>query len=65
MRWWIPLSPIIERLGDRNVSIFVWEDFNDPWVEAFDIVDGNLSNHVVREGEIFVDKPICMNSLIM
>ena len=50
-------APIIERLGDRNVSIFVWEDFNDPWVEAFDIVDGNLSNHVVREGEIFVDKP--------
>ena len=49
--------PVIERLGEENMSIFVWEEYIEPWVEAFDIVDGNLSSEVIRSGEVDAAQP--------
>jgi hypothetical protein len=49
--------PIIELLGEENMSIYVWTDFIDPWVEAYDAVDGNLSAQVEVIDEIINDLP--------
>ena len=49
--------PVIERLGEENMSIFVWEEYIEPWVKAFDIVDGNLSSEVIRSGEVDAAQP--------
>ena len=50
-------APVIDLLGEEKINIFVWEEFIDPWVEAYDILDGNLTSQVIREGEVLVGHP--------
>ncbi len=49
--------PVIERLGEENMSSLVWDEWIDPWVEASDIVDGNLTKQVIRDGEVDIESP--------
>ena len=49
--------PVIERLGEENMSSLVWNEWIDPWVDASDIVDGNLTQQVTREGEVDTESP--------
>ena len=39
------------------MSIFVWSEFTDPGVDAYDIVDGNITGLVERVGELNPNKP--------
>ena len=50
-------APVIELLGEENMSIYVWTDFIDPWVEAYDAVDGNLTAQVEKIGRVLNDFP--------
>ncbi len=50
-------SPEASLLGDSNLTHGVWKEFVDPWVDASDSVDGNLSDRVVRSGEFDVNTP--------
>jgi len=50
-------APAIEILGDENVSIYVWTEYSDPGVSAYDIVDGNITDWVERSGELNPNEP--------
>ena len=52
--------PVLTLLGDAEIRLPVWHEFIDPWVEAHDTVDGNLSDQVVLLGQVLNYCPECM-----
>ena len=44
--------PELILLGDTEIRLPVWHQFIDPWVEAYDSVDGNISSQVEVIGKI-------------
>ena len=49
--------PVLTLLGEEEIRLPVWYGFIDPWVEAYDAVDGNISDQVELVGRVFDDFP--------
>ena len=49
--------PVLTLLGEEEIRLPVWHGFIDPWVEAYDAVDGNISDQVELVGRVFDDFP--------
>jgi hypothetical protein len=49
--------PVLALLGDQEFRLPVWHEFIDPWVEAYDEVDGNISDQVEVIGQVINDLP--------
>ena len=50
-------KPVIQLLGDTNVSIVVWQTFTDAGVSATDSLDGNLTASVQVIGDVNTSHP--------